>query len=324
MKVNKRWRSLAALCLVSLLFLTSVFYVNSFQEPKPVKIVFIPKVEDPSNDFWMSMISGAQSAAKEYQAELFVLAPENENDYFAQIEYIDNAIALQPDVIVLSPIQYSEMTEHVKTITQSGIRLILLDSKLDEEVAVSYVGTDNIAAGIRMGEMVRTSLTPDSKIAIMSHVKGASTAIEREAGIREGLGDQENNIVTVSYSDSDYDRACRLTKEMLIDNPDIDVIIGLNLYSTVGVARAIKEMGLTGQIRVVGFDNDIEAIRYLEDSVIDMLLVQKPFHMGYLGIQSAVKAARGGKIETVVYSDTVIITDDNIFTDENQKLLFPF
>jgi ribose transport system substrate-binding protein len=310
--------------LLTVVFLSMVFQLEEFNQKKTVKIVFIPKVQDKTNDFWMSMISGAKSAGKEYQANLIILAPEEENDYQMQKQYIEEAVKMKPDVIALAPIQYSEMTDTVRKIKDAGIKLILIDSKIDEDLEETYIGTNNRTAGLQMGKKMRDYVNKDSKIAIVSHVKGSSTAMEREAGLREGLGDYEDRIEAVLYSNSDYRQAYEKTKELMREHPDINLIAGLNLYSTVGVARAIKELNLNREVNIVGFDNDIEGIQYLEEGIIDTLIVQKPFNMGYLGIQTAVESVRGNKMEKNIYCDTEVITLDNIYTDENQKLLFPF
>lgn len=305
-------------------FLSGVFLLDEFGEKKTVKIVFIPKVQDKTNDFWMSMISGAKSAGKEYQANLVILAPDEENDYETQKRYIEEAVKMKPDAIALAPIRYSEMTDCVKQVTDAGIKLILIDSKLDQNLEETYIGTDNRNAGLQMGQKMRDYVGPDTKIAVVSHVKGSSTAIEREEGLREGLGEDQSKIKMVLYSNSDYNQAYEKTRELMKANPDITLIAGLNLYSTVGVARAIREMNLSKKVHVVGFDNDIEGIQYLEEGIIDTLIVQKPFNMGYIGIQTAVESVRGKKPDKNIYCDTEVITADNIYTDENQKLLFPF
>lgn len=324
MKRHKNGLLLLTFFLLTVVFLSLVFQLEEFNQKKTVKIVFIPKVQDKTNDFWMSMISGAKSAGKEYQANLIILAPEEENDYQMQKQYIEEAVKMKPDVIALAPIQYSEMTDTVRKIKNAGIKLILIDSKIDEDLEETYIGTNNRNAGLQMGKKMRDYVNKDSKIAIVSHVKGSSTAMEREAGVREGLGDYEDRIEAVFYSNSDYNQAYEKTKELMREHPDINLIAGLNLYSTVGVARAIKEMNLNREVNIVGFDNDIEGIQYLEEGIIDTLIVQKPFNMGYLGIQTAVESVRGNKMERNIYCDTEVITLDNIYTDENQKLLFPF
>ncbi|MDK2967409.1 MULTISPECIES: substrate-binding domain-containing protein [Lacrimispora] len=324
MKKHKNGILLILFSALAVLFLSAVFLLDELGEKKTVKVVFIPKVQDKTNDFWMSMISGAKSAGKEYQANLVILAPDEENDYETQKKYIEEAVKMKPDVIALAPIRYSEMTDCVKQITDAGIKLILIDSKLDKDLEETYIGTDNRNAGLQMGQKMKEYVNKDTKIAVVSHVKGSSTAIEREEGLREGLGEDQNRIQAVLYSNSDYNQAYEETIELMKTHPDITLIAGLNLYSTVGVARAIKEMNLSRKVHVVGFDNDIEGIQYLEEGIIDTLIVQKPFNMGYIGIQTAVEAVRGKKSLQNIYCETEVITADNIYTDENQKLLFPF
>ena len=126
------------------------------------------------------------------------------------------------------------------------------------------------------------------------------------------------------YCDSDYDKAFALTKEMFSRREDINMIAGLNLYSIIGAARAVDELGLGGEVKVIGFDNDKKGIQYMEEGIIDALVVQKPFNMGYLGIEAAVRVAQGKKVERVIDSGMEVITVDNIYTGENEKLLFSF
>ena len=311
---------IAALALI----FAALYFHQQWKAEEAIKIAFLPKVRDDTNDFWMSIISGGQSAAKEFQAELVVLAPDNETDYRRQEAYVEEAIEKKVDAIVISPILFHEMTDTVRKVKEAGIKLVMMDSNLDESLEDSYVATDNVEAGIQMGNKILDYIDKNSKIAIMSHVKDSSTAIEREQGLRIGLGTYEKNIVSVLYANSDYGQAYQLTCELLKEQPDIDLIAGTNLYSTVGVGRAVRELGLKGKVQVVGFDNDIEAIQYMEEGVIDCLIVQKPFNMGYLGVQKAIELAKGQKVERIVYSDTEVITLENIYDQENQKLLFPF
>lgn len=49
------------------------------------------------------------------------------------------------------------------------------------------VATDNLEAGEKLGKFAASLLGPDDQIAIVAHVKGVSTAVEREEGFRKGL-----------------------------------------------------------------------------------------------------------------------------------------
>ena len=93
----------------------------------------------------------------------------------------------------------SASDELLKEAKDQGIRITYIDSYTEEEIQDLTVATDNVEAGRMLGKYARTLLNKDSKIAIVSHVKGVSTAVEREQGFREGLGDYADNIVDVVY-----------------------------------------------------------------------------------------------------------------------------
>ncbi len=211
-----------------------------------------------------------------------------------------------------------------KEIVKNKIKLIFIDSTVNEEVQNALVATDNYLAGVKMGEYMKTFMKEDTKVAIVGHVKTASTAIEREKGVRAGLGEEEDRIVEVVFCDSEFDKAYNLTMELMDKYPDITMIGGLNEYSSVGAARAIKKLGLAGRAKVIGFDSSIEEVELLEEGVFQGIIIQKSFNMGYLGIEEAVKLLKGKNVEENVDSGSQLITKDNMYTEENQKLLFPF
>jgi ribose transport system substrate-binding protein len=73
----------------------------------------------------------------------------------------------------------------------------------------------------------------------------------------------------------------------------------------------------------VGFDNSREEIEYLEDGVVQALVVQKPFNMGYLGVKTLIEILRGEEVPEVIHTESVLVRKEDMFTPENQKLLFP-
>ena len=74
---------------------------------------------------------------------------------------------------------------------------------------------------------------------------------------------------------------------------------------------------------MAGIDSSVEQIQLLEEGVYEALAIQKPFNMGYLGVETAVKLLEGEQVETYINSGSELITKENMYTEENQKLLFP-
>ena len=319
-KKNKWPRYLCALLLV--VFVLGISFAKDGKEEK--EIIFISKTIDESVGFWDSMVNGANMAAKEYGVHLTVLGPEAETEYEEQGKLISDAIALKPDAIVLAPSSYTETVQYAKEIEDSNIELVLVDSLMAETMGRCVVATDNVEAGRKMGGYIREKFSENVSIGVVGHVKGSSTAVEREAGLREGLGELEKQIAEVVFCDSDYTKAYQVTKEMLQKNPDINVIAGLNEYSSIGAAQAVVELDLENKIFMVGFDSSLKEVEYLEAEVFDAIVVQKPLNMGYLAVENTVKLLQNKEIPQDIDSGSALITKDTMYSPENQKLLFPF
>lgn len=320
MRNRKRYFLIGAVVIVAAVLIAVEYRAI---QAKPLKIIYVSKSADES-DFWSMLIEGASMAADEKDAELEVVAPEKENDIARQNELIAEAIQKKPDAIVLAPADYVKTLSAARKIKSHGIKLVLIDSVLEKDIADAVITTDNVAAGEIMGLYASKLCEEQDGIGIVSHVKGASTAIDRESGFRKGLKDKSGNVVETVFSDSSYSHGYEVTKEMLLAHPEITLVAGLNEYSTVGAGRAIKDMGLSGKVKIVGFDNSIEEIQMLESGLVNSIVIQKPFDMGYLGVKTAIALANHETPKATVDSGSKLIVRENIYTKENQKLLFPF
>ena len=323
MKFNKHFKKWTVFCCLFLIAAAMVFS-GSQRKEKQKEIVMIMKIIDHDNDFWSAFIQGADMAAKEYGVNITIMGPDAETKYEEQGAMIEETIKQNPDAVILIPSNYMETQKYAKKIEETGIPLMVVDSVMEEKMGSCVVATDNIEAGRKMGQFIAENIDCISCIGVVGHVKGVSTAVEREQGLREGLGDLEEKVAEVVFCDSDYRKAYFVTKEMLTRYPNMNVIAGLNEYSSVGAARAVIDMGLAEQVRMVGFDSSIKEVEYLEDGTFQAIVVQKPLNMGYLSVEKTVQLLNRENIPEVVDSGSVLITKETMYTEENQKLLFPF
>lgn len=312
--------------LVSVLALGVFLYQSAVQEDtkKSVSIIFIPKTVDSSNEFWSTLIAGAKTAAKEHSAVIEIMAPDSEEDIDGQNRLILEAIEKKPDAIAISASSYERTKPYAKMVKENGIKLMFIDSEVDESIAEAVVATDNYRAGYQLGEYMKQFAGDDSHIAFVGHVAGVSTAIERERGMRDGLGAYEKNVEQVLFCNSVLQNAYDLTIQLLKEHPEINMIAGMNEYSAVGMASAIKEKQLQDKITVFGIDNSVVQINLLEADVYKAIIVQNSFNMGYLGIEKLIACVNGEKIDYYTDSGSTLITKEDMYTEENQKLLFPF
>ena len=311
--------------LLATILVTFGIQVQEEQEKeKTYHLIFVPKTIDSANDFWTALIKGAELGAEEFGAEIEVVGGRSEDDVETQIKTIEESIQKNPEAILVAPADYSLLHDVLQKVKDAGITLIYIDSTTENDIADCEVSTDNYKAGKELGKYAKTLIDEDIKIGIMGHVKGTSTEIERENGIRDGLENYKANIVDILYCDSSYEKAYSQTKTMLMKNPEIRLLIGTNEYATVGTARAIKDMGMEKKSKMVGFDNSVEEIQLLEEGVFDGIIIQKPFNMGYMGVEQAIALLEGKTVEKTLDSGCKLITRDNMYEEENQRLLYPF
>ena len=321
---KKKWLSIClVICLIGGIG-GAAWYRQKKIEERRMSLVYIPKVEDSTNDFWKALILGTKMAAKEYNADIEIKAPTEENDIERQNELLKEAISEEPDAILFSPSSFTESNDLLKEAKEKGIRISFIDSYTEEKVQDLTVATDNLEAGEKLGEFAATLLGSDDQIAIVAHVKGVSTAVEREEGFRKGLGDLAKNIVEVVYCDSQYEKSRKLTQELMEKYPNLKMVAGMNEYSSVGAARAVKAAGAKDRIQVVGVDSSQEAVQLMENGVFKGLVVQKAFKMGYIGVKETILMLRGKSYEKDVNSGCELVTPDNMYDSEIEKLLFPF
>ena len=321
---KKKWLSIClVVCLIGGIG-GATWYRQKKIEERRMSLVYIPKVEDSTNDFWKALILGTKMAAKEYNADIEIKAPAEENDIERQNELLKEAISEEPDAILFSPSSFTESNDLLKEAKEKGIRISFIDSYTEEKVQDLTVATDNLEAGEKLGKFAATLLGPDDQIAIVAHVKGVSTAVEREEGFRKGLGDLAKNIVEVVYCDSQYEKSRKLTQELMEKYPNLKMVSGMNEYSSVGAARAVKAAGAKDRIQVVGVDSSQEAVQLMENGVFKGLVVQKAFKMGYIGVKETILMLRGKSYEKDINSGCELVTPDNMYDSEIEKLLFPF
>jgi ribose transport system substrate-binding protein len=324
MKISVKLKKQAVAFVCLLLLGTAIAFFAPQKNEEKKEIIMIVKIIDDTNDFWSAFVQGAEMAAREYGVNLTIIGPDSETKYEEQGTMIEDSIKKKPAAVVLIPSHYTETQKYAAKIEDAGIPLVVVDSIMEEKMGSCVVATDNVEAGRKMGTYIAENFENISCIGVVGHVKGVSTAVEREQGLREGLGDMEEKIADVVFCDSDYRKAYLVTKEMLTRYPDMNVIAGLNEYSSVGAARAVNDLGLTEKVRMIGFDSSIKEVEYLEDGTFKAIVVQKPLNMGYLSVEKTVELLENEKIPEVVDSGSVLITKETMYTEENQKLLFPF
>lgn len=284
-------------------------------------------VKSTQTEFWKATFAGANAAKSEYNVNLTIKGPDTEEDYQAQNQYIAQAIEEKADAIVLSAISYTGNAAMVEEAINAGIKVVIIDSDVDSDKVSARIGTDNVEAGRIACKVALAADEPELTVGIINFDAGVRNGQEREAGFRKQLyqDPRVKRIYTIHVLTT-AEEAEAQTRALLEEHPEINVLASFNEPLTVGAARALKDLGLEDQVRLVGFDTNLECIDMLQEDVLTALVVQNPYAMGYLGVETAWRILNGDVPQNgnILYTPAEIVTKETMFSQESQKILFPF
>ncbi len=320
------------LIFISIIFSAVLLFVLTFfpdrnpskiKQSGPIPVILKANTSEPF-DFWSVVKRGVLEASKEFDIDLYITGPELEKDKEIQMIIMDKVIKEKPPLIVLAASDYEDLVSYVEKAKEAGIPVITVDSGVNSDLPISFIATDNMEAGRKAGYAMAELMNSreNRKIAIVSYVKGTATAIDREAGVMDSIGDLK--YLETRFCEGSIEKAYKITLELIKDYPDLNGIIALNEKASLGVAQAIDELNKKDSIIVVGFDNAPEELEYLEQDIMKAIVIQRPFNMGYLSIKTAFQHLKGQDVDSFINTGSLLITVDNMYHQELQEVLFPF
>ena len=136
-------------------------------------------------------------------------------------------------------------------------------------------------------------------------------------GIKDGRSaGTKIQIVDIRTDGGDFAKAKANVQDALAKG-GLDCLVGLYSYNTPQIYTAVKEAGMAGKIKVVGFDEDPQTLRGVADGTIQSTIVQQPFEFGYQSMTDMVKYINGDK--SFIPANKQIIIPTRIITEVQRR-----
>ncbi len=319
---RNRWGGLAAAVLM-VMGLCSCAAGTTTSTQHSVALV----AKSTQTEFWLSVFAGAEAAATEYNVKLTIVGPETEEDYETQNRMVAQAVADGAEALVFSAIDYENNAVAIDDAAGQGVRIVAIDSNVDSSAVSTYIGTDNYAAGQMAARAALERVEGELKVGIINYDISSANGQERQRGAADIFQESGRaELVAVINTLAEAGQAQEDTAALLKKHPEINVLLAFNEPTSVGAAEAVENLGLSEQVFLVGFDSNVITIDGLQEGSVDALVVQNPYAMGYLGVESAYKLLSGqsGELEQTVDTSTQIVDRENLFSSDSQKALFAF
>jgi ribose transport system substrate-binding protein len=296
---------------------------------KSFTVAVIP--QGSTHEFWKSIHAGAVKASRDFGAQhidvkIIWKGPLREDDREQQVQVVEGFLTQRVNGIVLAPFDKNALVRPVEEATRAGIPTVVIDSALESRDPISFVASDNHHGGQLAGEEMSRLLGDKGKVLLLRYQEGVFSTEQREKGFVEAIA-KHPRIQLISSNQ--YAGATRDTAKTAMENllnrygHEIDGVFTPNESSTAGALLALEDARKAGKVRFVGFDTSDMFVKAMREGKLHGIVVQNPFRMGELGVQTLVDHLLGKNVAKRVDTGVTLITPANLDTPQSQELLHP-
>lgn len=304
----------------------------SAQTPEPeaatatdekVKLAFV--AAEVGIPYFTTMQWGAMDAAEDFNVDLNFTGPA-EWDLNKQMPFIDGALALSPQGIIIVPTDQNSLVTYAKQWMDAGIGVISVDVPLAEHVDLVGFESNQYSGGVAAAEAMFAVTKGEGTYLTMGTTPGAFGAMQRCAGFIDRMKELNPNVKLLDtvYPHHDARKASEMASAAIMGTPDLTGIFVATSGPASGVSSAIIEAGKTGVVRLVSFDADPQQVADLKEGVYDVLIAQDPYQMGYDSVMKLAKYVRG-ELKKEDFPDAVenytmmALTRENVDSPESEQ-----
>jgi fructose transport system substrate-binding protein len=295
-----------------------------------VSACLITKTE--SNPFFVKMREGAATKAEELGIGLNNYAGRIDGDNETQVAAVETCVANGANGILITASDTAAITPVLQDARDAGVLVIALDTPLDPpDAADATFATDNFEAGRLIGEWAKAKLgdgAADAKIAFLDlSIAQPSVDVLRDQGFMTGFGIETANpdvigdeddarVAGHDVTDGNQEGGLRAMENLLISEPDINVVYTINEPAAAGAYEALRSMGRESDVLIVSVDGGCPGVQNVADGVIGATSQQYPLQMAVLGIEAIHTFAETGEKPSPTEGKNFVDTGVRLVTDE--------
>lgn len=244
-----------------------------------------------------------------------------------QLPIVQSLLAKDPSALLLTPTDGSALKPVVDQYVAKGIPVLALDTTLDDPSELTAeITSSNEQGGAAAAKALGDAVGGKGSIAVISGSPSASTDRARVKGFTDEMAKSYPGITLLEpqYSKSVVATAASQVDALMLADPDLSGVFGVNGNSATGAANSIDNAGKKGKIFVAGYDAEPATVKLLQDGSISSLVVQDFATEGKLAVDYAVAALTGKSDEVVrkTQLDNVIATTANASDPEVSKYFY--
>jgi ribose transport system substrate-binding protein len=304
MKGRGLWKVVAIVLALGILVVS-----GAWAEEK--RIVMGYSVQDLGNQYWQLVAQGIKDRAAEL-GNIDVIVLDARTDPGRQLAQVEDLIQQKVDVILLSPWDPDPGGSCVEAANKANIPVIVLDVGVNSGKIETFIVSDNLKGGELAGEFIAQKLGGKGKVAHIQCQLGYKIPALRGEGFTNVMKKYGIEIVAKQPADSQRSLGMKVMEDFIQAHPDLNAVFCENDEMALGALEAVKAAGLQDKIIVVGFDAIPDALCSIKNGELAATVAQKPYEIGKMGVDAALKVLKGEKLPETIYVPVELVTPENV------------
>jgi ribose transport system substrate-binding protein len=271
-----------------------------------------------NDDFQKAIATSIQQAVEKAGDKFLLVTAGEETGVSIQVNQLEDLIAKKVDAIVLNPMDGKAVVPVLKKAQAAKIPVIVVDSSVEkgnEDLYISYVGTDNFNAGKVAGQRMVKELGGQGGVLIVRGANGSVAGDQRVDGFKAGIQGSGVQVVGEQPGNWTNSVAMQVTENMLQANKKVDGLFSASDVMLDGTLQAIGDADRTG-IKILSVDGSKKAVDLVEQGAIVGTMAQFPAKMGAIAVENLLAVLDGKKaansIPKVIDSGTMVYDKTNL------------
>ncbi len=275
------------------------------------------------NPFYTTVACGGAEAAKRLGVQFSAQGPR-QFDPALQTQVLNAVMAAHPDAIMISVDDPAAMVPALVQAKEQGIKIVTIDGDTNQsDLAVTNIQSDNVKGGELAGQRMAALLGGKGEVMALNNAPGTDVSSERLDGFKSAIKAFPGMVfLGVQYSSNQTAKAAALVSSTVAAHPNLAGVFAITTNNTEGAVTGVREAEKTGKIHVVGFDTSDPIVDDIRKGLVDADVVQFPFGVGQIGLESAIAALDGKPVERQIRTPFILATPQNIDTPEVQHFVY--
>ena len=307
------------IAIVVIIILSGIFIMDSLEMinqdysyyNKDYTENFILIKKESNNYYWNAIEDSIVTNSKDDNIAIEIL-DESKTNLISQNELLELAIISKPNGIIISGFDSQSMETNLIDASEQSIPIVFISDEGTNTLRNAYVGPNNYQRGqMAIQELVENSHKAYNVLIIDEYGVGEKNLVIE--GMISEINNHESVELSMIQASSDYrfDLSNNI-RQIVSQNPEINVIIGTSIYHGSSIAKLIIEMDKVGDIDIIAFDGSSETLSFIKRGVIKATLFTDGKSIGAEAINTLKTIVSDDFSLDVYYVPTVIVNNGNV------------